>query len=117
MATGDTVVKQKLLPSSGAQGGNQYIVQDVESLDCNIQGQSFTTSLIADTSGEKKLFIVFFSEDPELHTGHQLKVMKRGGVEYSNITLRVLASDHEGRPGKTLLWYANCELLTQRRDR
>lgn len=121
LCTGDTVVLQTQAVTVGASGGVSESYTDGTAYDCNVQieERGDPDGAFSDTRygarGQRTLFKVYFSEDVELNPSMRLKHTVKGGVTLGTAKImRVLDYYDEGRPGETMLWIADCEIVDTR---
>jgi hypothetical protein len=116
LCTGDTVIKETAAHSIGAAGGDTKTWSGTTEYDCLVQTEGLSSTRFA-ARGEKKMHFVFFSSDVSLTVNNRLKwTVKAGATLAVAIYLRVLDYYSEGRPGEDLLWIAECEMETGRRE-
>lgn len=103
-------------------GGPSRTFTDGLTLDCTIQTMGADEARKYEARGSKYLYNVFFSSDPTLTVNNRLKWTVRANVAFatdSEIYLRVLDCYPEGRPGaegEDMLWVADCEQETTRKE-
>jgi len=116
LCTGDQVRVIEFTHALGASGGDVLTPSDGDLLDCLVQSND-GSSLSNDARGQRSDFTLFFSSDPAITVDNQLKWIVQAGVELGTpIEMRVMAIDSEGRPGETMLWMAQCEHVTTRKE-
>lgn len=123
LCQGDVVIKQEQTASTDSIMGVDETYADGDEYDCNIQAEEYgdpdgaLTYKQYASRGQKTYFKVYFSQDVELLPSHRLKWTVKGNATLTTPKLlRVIDYYDEGRPGETMLWIADCDLVDTRLD-
>jgi hypothetical protein len=118
LTRGDQVVRQTITPTAGAMGGTSIALADNgAAIDCFIVTAGSRELRKYAARGSRYLYTVFFSADYNLTVNSVLKWTVRANQTLSPpIYLRVLDYLAEGRPGENVLWTAECEVESTRKE-
>lgn len=118
MCSGSSVDRMQRTHAVGALGGDQDSFASTGALECNAQTMTADQARQFDANGERRLWSLFFSSDPDLTPDQWVRLTRQQNQTLATPKiLRVLASEFEGNPdGDLALWIVHCDEITTRFD-